>query len=103
VRSQLTVIGDRGALTGEWTGFEGTPELWLQREGKRERVVSEYEDQTRVAAFVATVLDGAPNLSPGRDAAHVVEFTEAAYRSALEERFISVESPDSSAPLSVEA
>ncbi len=109
MRSQVAVIGDQGTLTGEVTNIYQAPELWLERGGKRERVVSQYEDQTGVGAFVATVLDGAPNLSPGCDAAHVVDFTEAAYRSALEERVVTIQAPEvprsgsspSSAPFTV--
>ena len=88
--ARLTAMGDRGSLTST-ARLEGGFELWLERGGKREQVVSEYEDLTAVGAFVAAVLDGAPNLSPAEDAAHVVEFTEAAYRSALEERLVRIE------------
>ena len=44
-------------------------------------------------AFVASVLDGAPNVCPARDGAHVVGFLEAMYRSIGEGRAVQVEKP----------
>ncbi len=83
------VIGEKGTLSV--VAKSGGTELWLQQGGKREQVVFADEGMTPVASFLATVLDGAPNLSLAEDAAHVVEFTEAAYRSALDERVVTIE------------
>ena len=88
--ARLTAMGDGGSLTSA-ASQRGGFELWLERGGKRELVTPDYPDLSPVAAFVAAVLDSAPNLSPAEDAAHVVEFTEAAYRSALEERLVRIE------------
>ena len=44
-----------------------------------------------MAAFVATVLDGAPNICPAYEAAQVVALTEAAHQSAAEGRMVQVE------------
>ncbi len=65
-------------------------------EGRPQLLVSDYEDHSPVDAFVGTVLDGEPNLSPAEDAARVVELAEAAYRSALGERLVRIEPHESS-------
>jgi predicted dehydrogenase len=63
-------------------------EIWVERDGTRERVEPEAATVTPDAAFVATVLDGAPNISPGREAEQVVALTEAALRSAEQGRIV---------------
>ena len=45
------------------------------------------------AAFVATILDGAANIAPAREAAHVVALTEASFRSIAEGRIVEIEGP----------
>ena len=65
-------------------------EIWVERDGSREKMEAEAERITPTAAFVAAVLDGAPNISPAREAALVVALTEAAYRSAEEGHIIEI-------------
>ncbi|MCJ7548347.1 MAG: Gfo/Idh/MocA family oxidoreductase [Anaerolineae bacterium] len=81
---RLTAYGDRGQLTADWTGFMITEaeEMWVKHDGVREKVAPEGEKVTRAAAFVATVLDGAPNIAPAHEAAQVVALSEAIHRSA---------------------
>jgi predicted dehydrogenase len=47
-------------------------------------------DTTPTAAFVETVLNDAPNLSPARDGAYAVALTEAVYQSAAKRRVVEV-------------
>jgi predicted dehydrogenase len=81
---RMTVYGDRGQLTADWTGMMITEaeEVWVKRDGVREKIVPEGEKVTRATAFVATVLDGAPNIAPAHEAAQVVALSEAIRRSA---------------------
>ncbi len=81
---RLTAYGDQGLLTADWTGFMTTEaqEIWVEREGSREKVEPEVAKVTPAAAFVATILDGVPNIAPAHEAAQVIALTEAAYRSA---------------------
>lgn len=92
-RYTFTATGDRGVLTGH--ALTGQPtEVWLERAGApggRERVEPQGADQTPVAAFLAAILDGAPNPTPAAAAAQVVALTEAAYRSAAEGRIVQAE------------
>ena len=80
---RLTVYGDRGLLTADWTGFMVTEaqEIWVEHDGVREKVEVVAESTTPAAAFVSTVLDGTPNIAPATEAAQVVALTEATYRS----------------------
>ena len=92
---RLTAYADRGLLTADWTGYMTTEadEIWVEREGNREKVEPEAAEVTPAAAFVETVLDGAPNIVPAREAAHVVALTEAAYRSVEQQSIIEIEQP----------
>ena len=80
---RLSVYGDRGLLTTDWTGFMVTEgkEIWVEHDGIREQVEPESETITPTAAFVATILDDVPNIAPALEAAQVVALTEATYRS----------------------
>lgn len=57
-------------------------EIWVEHEGARKKVEPGSETITPSAAFVATILDNAPNIAPAIEAAHVVALTEATYHSA---------------------
>jgi hypothetical protein len=65
--------------------------IWLHRDNQRCKLEIETPDTTLGAAFVETILDGKANLSPAREGAYAVEFIEALYRSAAEERTVYVE------------
>ena len=82
-QGRMTVYGDHGLLTADWQGFMITEaqEIWVEHDGTREQVTPEGETITPAAAFVATVLDDAPNLAPAAVATRTVALTEAAYRS----------------------
>lgn len=80
-----TIYGDKGILTAE------SGEIWIQRSGKREKIEAASPDVSPDEAFVAAVLDGAPNLCPAHEGAYAVALVEAAYRSAREGRIIDVE------------
>jgi predicted dehydrogenase len=89
----MTFYGDRGLLTTDWTQIMTTEaeQTWIEQAGVRTQVKSEFETIHPATAFVATVLDGAPNLCPAHEAAQVVALTEAAYLSAAEGRIIQVD------------
>jgi predicted dehydrogenase len=89
---QLAVFGDKGTLTGSVPiGASGDHELVIERNGERQPVVVEGETISPAAAFVAAILDGAPNVATVDDAARVVAFIQGAYRSAAERRIVSLE------------
>jgi hypothetical protein len=92
-QGRLTAYADRGLLTADWTGYMSTEarEIWVEREGSRAKVEPEADTITTTAAFVNTVLDGAPNIAPAREAAYVVDLTEAAYRSVEQHSIIGIE------------
>jgi predicted dehydrogenase len=82
-----TVVGDERLLFQDREGV-----LWLHRGGDREKVEAQMPDTHEPEAFVSTILDGTPNLSPGYLGAWAVEFIEATYRSAAEGRIVQVAS-----------
>jgi predicted dehydrogenase len=86
----MTLYGDRGMITAGWTGMMTTEasEIWLEQDGIRTQVEPEFETVHPAAAFVAAILDGAPNSCPASEAARVVALTEAIYRSAAEEQVV---------------
>jgi predicted dehydrogenase len=78
----LTFIGDKGVLMAEWNRYMAAEAqtIWLERGGIREEVEAQPTDTaatTPIAAFVASVLDGLPNLAPAAEAAQAVALTEA--------------------------
>jgi len=87
--NRLTVYGDLGTLTADWA--TGHPEIVVHRAEGREELDIELQDTTTTAAFVDTILKGTPNLSPARDGAYAVAFTEAVYRSIAEKRIVGIE------------
>jgi predicted dehydrogenase len=80
---RLTVWGDEGLLKADWTGFNPTnAQITIERGTETTSVEAHEPDTNTAAAFVATLLDGAPNFCPGEEAARTVALTEALYRSA---------------------
>ncbi len=63
-------------------------QIWIERDGIRTKVEPKFETIHPAAAFVATVMDGAPNICPAHEAAQVVVLTEAAYQSGAEGRIV---------------
>lgn len=82
----LMIVGDQGVLTEDAEG-----DIWLRRDDQRVKLEIDIPDTTLGAAFVDTILDGEANLSPGHEGAYAVEFLEAIYQSAAENRIVSVE------------
>lgn len=92
-QGQMTFYGNRGLITADWSRLMTTEaeQIWLEQEGVRTQVEPAFETIHPAAAFVATVLDGAPNLAPAHEAAHVVALTAAAYQSAATGQVIQLE------------
>lgn len=90
-QGRVTCYGERGAITADWTGIGiEAKEIWIDQEGKRTKVEPVGESFHPVVGFVATVLDGVPNVCPGHEAARAVVLTEAAYQSMQEGRVVQV-------------
>jgi predicted dehydrogenase len=87
--NRIVVYGEGRALTADWNEGQ-VPEIVLHVPGKHERLEADMPDTTPAAALVETVLDNAPNLSPGRDSGYEVALVEAAYRSAATRRVVKV-------------
>lgn len=89
-RGEMTFYGDQGQLTADWTRIMSTEaeEIWLDQERVRRKIEPAFATINSAAAFVATVLDGAPNLCPAHEAARAAILTEAVYRSAAERRMV---------------
>jgi len=87
--NRVVVYGDGGTLTADWTGWQA-PEVVLHLPGGHKPIVTDVPETTTTAAFVDTILSGAPNLSPARDGAYAVALSEAVYRSAAEGRIIQI-------------
>jgi predicted dehydrogenase len=83
---RMTFYGDRGQLTADWAQIMTTEaeQVWLEQDGVRTKVEPEFETIHPATAFIAAIMDGAPNICPAYEAARVVALTEAAYRSAAE-------------------
>lgn len=86
VDQHLMIVGDQGVLTNDAEGA-----IWLHRDNQRHKLEIAVPDTTMSAAFLATILDGKPNLSPALEAAYTVELMEATYRSANEGKLIHIE------------
>jgi predicted dehydrogenase len=87
-RVMWTAIGDNGILTADWQR-----DLWMDSGGRLEKLEPAVSDVPPVHAFIEAVLDGAPNLSPGKDGALAVALAEAAYQSAAEGRIVKLTGP----------
>ena len=91
-RNRLTLYGDLGVLTADWAGW-GSPEIRIYRATGAEDLEIDIPGTTPTAAFVGTILNGAPNLAPAQVGAHAVAFTEAAYRSVAEAQIVRLSNP----------
>jgi len=89
----MTFYGDRGLLTADWTKMMSTEaeQIWIEQDGVRTHIDPEFETIHPARAFVATIMDGAPNICPAHEAARVVALTEAAYKSAAEGQIAQVD------------
>jgi predicted dehydrogenase len=85
---QLTALGDGGTLSVSLPLDAGTDRMLIERNGAREAVTFEGKGRSPAEAFVATILDGAPNVGTVEDAAQVVAFTQGAYQSAADRRLV---------------
>ncbi|MDZ4720119.1 MAG: Gfo/Idh/MocA family oxidoreductase [Roseiflexaceae bacterium] len=83
---QLMIVGEQGTIMDDSEG-----QFWLHQHGERTRLVPDEPETTIAEAFVASILDGKPNLSPAEQGANVVDFMEAMYRSAAEQRIVRIE------------
>ena len=90
---RMTFSGDRGLLTADWAQMMTTEaeQIWIEQDGVRSKVEPKFETIHPAVAFVATVLDGAPNMCPAHEATQVVALTEAAHQSAAEGRIVQVD------------
>jgi len=91
-QGRLTVFGDEGLLTADWTGFMVTDadEIYFERNGERTKVDFETEPVPPAAAFVATVLDNASNIAPPSEAAQAVALIESAYSSIKSGKWVDI-------------
>ena len=87
----MTIFADEGTMTAEWEGWNLLGgRVWLDTGQGPQLLASEIPDLSPAEAFVATILDGTPNLAPGHTGLDVVALAEATYRSAAEGRIISL-------------
>ena len=90
----LNVFGDRGRLIAAsfgWGGGGPIRNLTIERNGELQPLVVEGIKIHPAAAFVSSILDGAPNPATVKDAAHVVCLIQSAYQSAAENRLVQIE------------
>lgn len=89
---RTTLLGDRGVITIDSTslGVQSAKEAWMERNGVREQVPNEGEWIDTPAAWVNTILDGAPNLCSAEEGAQSVALIQSAYRSASERQIVKV-------------
>ena len=83
---RLMIFGDLGVIGAEWQGpnLDAVQALWVERGGERRQIEAAQPDITTAGAFVATVVDGAPNLAPPSTGVAVADFFEAVYRSEMQ-------------------
>ncbi len=89
----LHVFGDRGRLIAANIGWGNGPagSLTIERNGEQQPLAVEGARVHPAAAFVASILDGAPNPATVQDAADVVCLIQSAYQSAAENRLVQIE------------
>lgn len=81
----LMLIGDRGLITDD-----GERGVWLYRDGQRTQIESLRDDCTEAEAFIDAIVRNDLNCLPGREIVHSVEFIEAIYQAAREQRPIHI-------------
>jgi predicted dehydrogenase len=84
ISMDMTIIGDSGMIICDGN------EAWILKGGKRERIDVQLPDYSTIDAFIATIMDDAPNLSPGLEAIRAVTLTEATYCSVAEGRIVMI-------------
>jgi predicted dehydrogenase len=91
---QLTAFGSTGWLRAGWKGSMAAEaeQASIDNNGASQPVDFELEGESvnPAQAFVASVLDGAPNLCSIQAGAQVVAFIQSAYQSAAEQRLVTV-------------
>jgi len=91
---QLTVYGSTGWLSADWGGGMAAEaaQAHVGGSGPRQAIDFEAEGETvsPAAAFVASVLDGAPNFCSIQAGADVVLFIQSAYRAAAENQIVTL-------------
>ena len=82
----MQLYGDDGIMSITWQGWGpgAVDEVRVDCGQGWQHIEPEGPSISPAEAFVASILDGAPNLAPGSEAANSVAFIEAAYRSAAE-------------------
>ncbi len=90
----LYAFGDRGRLNATsigWGGGGAVRNLTIERNGVAQVLEVEGTKVHPATAFVARILDGAPNIATVKDAANVVGLIQSAYQSAAEKRLVQIE------------
>ena len=87
----LTIHGDEGFLTARWRGWNPKrAEIAITSKGVRKEVNENDGGISPVRAFIETITKDAVNLTPGEDCIGPVILTEAIFRSATENRIVTV-------------
>ena len=87
----MVIFGDGGTMTAEWEGWNLLGgRVWLDSGQGPQRLESAIPNLAPAEAFVATILDGAPNLASGQTGLDVVALAEATYGSAAEGRIVAL-------------
>jgi predicted dehydrogenase len=91
-QGDMQLYGDDGIMSLTWQGWgpAGVDGLRVDCGQGWQHIEPDEPAISAAEAFVASILDGAPNLAPGSEVAHSVAFIEAAYRSAREGTIVSV-------------
>jgi predicted dehydrogenase len=88
----LYVLGDRGRISASVGWGSGPAEnLVIERNGDRQGLAVEGQPVAPAAAFVSSILDGAPVAATVEDAARVVALIEATNRSAAQRQVVKVD------------
>lgn len=91
---ELSVFGDEGILRGQWKEWNAASPMRITLQHNGERTIdSDLADISPVGAFLACVLDGAPNPVSGREGAAEVALTDAVYRSAASGQIVTLPTP----------
>jgi len=89
----LNVFGDQGRLIAASIGWGAgsVGSLSIEQNGELKPLAVEGSEVHPAAAFVSSILDGAPNPATVKDAAYVVSLIQSAYQSAAENRLVQIE------------
>jgi predicted dehydrogenase len=89
---QITAYGSAGYLSADWQGLmkAEASTAHLESRGVKQEVAFEGESVIPVAAFVSSILDGAPNFCTIEDGLHAVELVQSAYRAAETKQVVTV-------------